>query len=188
MKPLRKTAAILALTLGSTACGDDLGLGSWIIIPDTSLIYSLSRPELLGQPSAYDFVQLRRLVIESPGSTGIWDVALAEQNGAFVFIPSSAFPGINSRTGLSLTTNTTLESLTRAPGDTASYGNQPVVLQVGGIYVVRTRSEACPGFGTGSRYAKFEVLSVEPDIGAVRIVAIRNPLCSNRDLVPPNEN
>jgi hypothetical protein len=186
MVSIRKTATILALALTGAGCGDNLGLGTWIALPDTSLIYSLSRAELLGQPSAYDFVQLRRLVIESPGATGVWDVALAEQDGNFLFIPSSAFPGVESRTGLSLTTNTTLASLTRAPGDTASYRNLPVVLQEGGIYVVRTRSEACPGFGTASRYAKFEVLSIEPEIGAVRIVAIRNPLCSDRNLEPPD--
>ncbi|MGH7502769.1 MAG: hypothetical protein ACREL7_13565 [Longimicrobiales bacterium] len=188
MTPLRKTAAIVTVALASTACGDDLGLGTWVIAPDTALIYSISRPELLGQPSAYDFVQLRRVVIESPGATGLWDVALAEQDGEFVFIPASAFPGIESRTGLSLTTNTSLESLTRAPGDTSAYRSVPVTLQEGGIYVIRTRTEACPGFGSGSRYGKFEVLSLEPAIGAVRIVAIRNPLCSDRNLVPPDNN
>jgi hypothetical protein len=186
MHAIRKTATILALALTGAGCGDDLGLGSWIAFPDTSLIYSLSRPELLGQPSAYDFVQLRRLVIESPGSTGVWDIALAEENGNFLFIPASAFPGVDSRTGLSLTENTTLESLTRAPGDTASYRNAPVAVEEGGVYVVRTRSESCPGFGTASRYAKFQVLSIEPEIGAVQIVAIRNPLCSDRNLEPPD--
>lgn len=187
MHAIRKTAAVLALALVGVGCGDDLGLGTWVALPDTSLVYSLSRPDLLGEPSAYDFVQLRRLVLESPGATGVWDVALSEQNGEFVFIPASAFPGVTSRTGLSLTEQTDFRAFTRAPGDTASYRNVPVVLEVGGIYVVRTRSETCPGFGTASRYAKFQVLSIHPDIGAVEIVAIRNPLCSDRNLEPPEE-
>jgi len=182
------TRWVLGLAFASLGCGDDLGLGTWLAIPDTSVIYSLSRPELLRRPAAYDFVQLRRVVVEDPGTTGTWDVVLAEEGGQFVIVPASNFPLLtDSRAVVGVTTNTTLESLREAPGDTTAYSRAPVRLREGAVYVVRTRREVCVGFGSGVRYGKFQVISMDAAMGAVTITAVRNPFCNDRKLIPPDE-
>jgi hypothetical protein len=188
--PVRLTwkLPILVLAAAGAACDDSLGPRTWDATPDTAVLYSLSRVELLGRPSAYDFVQLVRVAIEEPGATGAWDIALGEEGDAFVVIPSSAFPGISSRAGVGETTNQTLAELTRAPGDSASYSQRPVRVRQGAVYVVRTRREQCIGFGAGVRYAKFQVISIDPAAGTVRIAAVRNPYCNDRALVPPDES
>lgn len=177
-------ALLLGAAVIPAACDDGIGPAVWDPTPDTTLIYSLSRPDLIGQPSAYDFVRLRRLAIEAPGETGSWDIVLAEQNGAFVVIPSSWFPGLSSRSGVGRSTDTDLESVTRAPGDSAFYRREPVPLAQGAVYVVRTRTDQCYPFGVGATYAKFQVVSMDAAAGAVRLAAVRNPYCNNRDLIP----
>ncbi len=181
-----KAGALLALVcVVAVACDDGLGPGTWDATPDTTVIYSLSRPELVGEPAAYDFVQLRRVVVEAPGATGAWDIALAEQGGSFVFVPSGNFPGIESRAAIAETSNATLESLREAPGDTAAYSRGPVVARVGAVYAVRSRRSTCFTFGTGTFYGKFQVISIDEPTGSVRLAAVRNFYCNNRALVPP---
>lgn len=186
MQGMRSAGTLLVLGCAVlAACDDGLGPGSWDATPDTTVIYSLSRSDLIGEPSAYDFVQLRRVVVEATGSTGGWDAALAEQNGAFVLMPSGKFPGINSRAAIAATTNPTLESLREAPGDTAQYSREPVVLVEGAVYAARSRRSACFTFGTGIFYAKFQVISLDPLAGSAELAVVRNPFCNNRALVPP---
>ena len=72
---------LLVAAVGTAACDGGLGPIVWDATPDTTVIYSLSRPDLLGEPSAYDFAYLRRVTIESPVETGQWDMVLAEENG-----------------------------------------------------------------------------------------------------------
>jgi hypothetical protein len=176
---------LASATLSAMACGDNLGVQFWDPTPDSTVIYSLSRPEYIGHPSAYDFVSLRRVVIEAAGETGNWDLALAEDAGTFKLYPSGTFAGITSRAGIATTTAATLEELTRAPGDTAAYSREPVAIKVGTIYAVRSRTSSCSGYGSGTYYGKFEVLSIDAASGLVQLAAVRNPYCNNRDLIPP---
>ncbi len=189
MIPQGMVRLIPVLALAGLGCGDDLGLGDWVAIPDTAVIYSLSRPELLRQPAAYDFVQLRRVVVENPGVTGTWDVVLAEENGQFVIVPASNFPLLTmSRAAVGETTHATLEALREAPSDTAAYTRKPLALRTGAVYVVRSRRDICFGFGSGVRYGKFQVVDMDATLGAVTIAAVRNPFCNDRKLIPPDEN
>jgi len=177
---------VFAVALASlAACGDNFGPQFWDPTPDSTVIYSLSRPEYLGMPSAYDIVSLRRVVIEVAGETGNWDFALGEDAGSFKLYPSGTFPGITSRAAIATTTAATLEELTRAPGDTAAYSREPVAINVGTVYAVRSRTASCSGFGSGTHYGKFQVLSIDAAAGMVQLAAVRNPYCNNRDLIPP---
>lgn len=169
------------------ACDDGLGPRAWDPTPDTALLYSATRPELIGLPAAFDFVGVRRLNIETSGATGAWDAALAEQNGEFVFVPAGNFPGVTSRAAISERTETTLEALTRAPGDTAAYTQLPVRLRTGAVYAVRTRTASCVGFGVGTYYAKFQVVSMDGAAGSVRIAVVVNPYCNDRSLIPEED-
>jgi len=177
-------AAVLCGAAVLAACDEGLGPAVWDATPDTTVIYSLSRPELIGEPSAYDFVNQRRVTIEAPGETGSWDAVLAEAGGEFVIIPSSWFPGLSSRSGIGRSSETTLEAVLRAPGDSAFYRREPVPLETGAVYVVRTRTDQCFPFGVAATYAKFQVISMDAVVGAVRLATVRNPYCNNRDLVP----
>ena len=179
---------LLIPALLSGACDDSFGPQFWDPRPDTVLLYSVSRPELLGFPSAFDAVQLRRLPIEAPAATGTWDFALAEQGGEFVMVPAGALGGVASRAGLAPVQADSLGGIREAPGDTARFSSEPVAIEPGAFYVLRTRRDACLGFGVGVRYAKLHALSVDPALGTFRFAVVRNPFCNDRRLIPPEED
>ncbi len=181
-----RASLALAPLVALVACGNGLGPATWNATPDTVVIYSLARPELIGQPSAYDFISNRRVVVEGQGQTGAWDAALSEQAGSFVLLPAGYFPGITSRAGIAETTSTSLDDLTRAPGDSAAYKQLPVTLRVGAVYAVRTRRDLCSDLvTTGSRYGKFQIVAIDASLGAITMASVSNPYCNNLSLVPP---
>lgn len=175
------------LVLLAAACDDAFGPQTWSAVPDTSVIFSASRPELLGKPAAFDFISLSPLRVESLGTTGQWDAVLAEQGGQYVLVPSSAFPGAgDTRAAIAAVSATSLEDVREAPRDTAAFRSVAVPIVEGGIYVVRTRREFCVDFGTaGVRYAKMHVVDIDDVAGTVRFAVARNPYCNSRALVPP---
>lgn len=174
-------SAALASTLG---CGDDLGLDDWNAIPDTVTIFSLSRPDLINLPSAYDFVNHSALRVESPIAAGRWDLAVRHEGNALALVTAGGFPGQNSRAAIAPITGTTFEELAEAPEDTTRYTVGPVVVQPGQVFAVRTRRAEC-SFSLSVRFAKMRVLDVDPVAGSVRFVAITNPFCNDRELIPP---
>lgn len=180
-----RTAALAAALILMAACGDEFGPGTWSAVPDTSLIYSASRPELLRQPAAFDVVNLARVAIEGSGATGNWDFALLEQGGVFVMAPERAVTGSDSRAGIARATETRLEDIRDAPGDTAAYSREPVPIAEGAIYILRSRRASCFTFGAGVYYAKLHALEVDPVAGTFRFAVVRNPNCNDRALVPP---
>jgi hypothetical protein len=177
-------ALIFLAAVSASACDDDLGVQPWDATPDTIPLFSLSRTDLLGLPSAYDFVNRRQVEVEIPGSGGNWDVALGEANGQLQLIPASAFDGqTSSRARIATVTGTAFTALDEAPSDTTRYTAQPVPLTVGGIYVVRSRRAAC-GFTTASYYAKIQALTVSNADGKATFAVVVNPFC-DRSFVPP---
>lgn len=167
------------------ACGDGLGPPNWNATPVTSVIYSLSRPELIGQPSAYDFVSLRRVIVEAAGATGGWDMALSEANGEMVFLPAGLFPGIGDEVLIAETSHRTLAAAREAPADTSEYSRGPVPVREDAVYIVRSRVATCTTFGSGPYYGKFQVLSIDVAGGSIELAVVRNSFCNNRDLIPP---
>jgi len=167
------------------ACDDPLGPQPWDDRPDTVTLYSASRPDLLGQPSGFDFVNLAPVRVEANGAAGNWDVALAG-DATLQLLPAGAFAGQTSRAGIATITNTTFEALTEAPADTAAFSAQPVTLVQNGVYVVRSRRTEC-SFSTAVRYAKVQVVSLDPAAGVARLAIVRNPYCNDRSFVPPEE-
>jgi hypothetical protein len=173
-----------AATLSIVACDDPFGPGEWIATPDTITIFSLSREDLIGRPSAYDFVQHRLRQVESVGATGLWDVALRHEGTQLVLVPAGGFEGQTSRAGLALMPNTTFEQLAEAPGDTAAFTRTPAFVQPGQVYAVRTRREACNQFSAGVRYGKIKILAVDPTAGTLTFESLVNPFCNDRSLIP----
>ncbi|HEY0672363.1 MAG TPA: hypothetical protein VGD27_08860 [Longimicrobiales bacterium] len=183
---LARLLPIVILAAGSAACEEDLGLDDWSDTPDTTVIYSLSRPDLLGQPSAYDFINHVVLRVESPNAPGNWDVAVRHEGNALALVPAGGFEGQTSRAGLALITGTTFEELAEAPEDTAAFSDAAVLVQPGQVLAVRTRRAPC-AFSNSVRYGKVRIIDVDPVAGTVRFASVVNPFCNDRSLVPPED-
>lgn len=183
---LARLFLVCLAALPIAACEENLGLDDWTALPDTTVIYSLSRTDLLGRPSAYDFINHVLVRVESPSATGAWDVALRDEGGQLALVPASAFQGQNSRAALAIITGQTFESLKEAPDDTARYSSAPVLVQPGQLLVVRTRRASC-GFSNAVRFGKIKIIDVNATAGTVRFESIVNPFCNDRSLEPNNE-
>lgn len=184
---LARMFVVAAATLTVIACGDDLGLDDWEAVPDTVTIYSLSRSDLIGKPSAYDFVNHIELRAESPASAGVWDVAARHENGQLAVAPAASFEGQNSRAAIAAVSGTSFEELAEAPADTTQFSTAPLVVAPGQVFVVRTRRAPC-AFSNSIRYGKAKVLEVDATAGFIKFVAITNPFCNDRALIPPNQD
>ncbi len=182
---LARLLLIGGLVLSSTACRDETGLDTWSDLPDTTVIFSLSRPELLGQPSAYDMINFLDLRVESPSASGAWDFALRHEGNDLALVPASGFPGQVSRAAFAQT-NRSFEELTEAPADTTAFSSEPVIISPGMVMAVRTRRAPC-AFSNSVRYGKLRVIEVDAAEGFVRFEAVRNPFCNDRSLVPPED-
>ena len=183
---MRFRFALLIIAAAATAaCDDGFGPQPWDATPDTITLFSASRLDLLGQPTAYDFVNRITIRVEQPGTANGWDVLLSGTS-ALQLNPASAFQGQNSRAAIATITNATFDALTEAPGDTASYSTNPITIQTGGVYVVRTRRYAC-SFSTAVNFAKIKAVSVDAAAGKARFAVVRNPYCNDRSFVPPED-
>ena len=96
--------------------------------------------------------------------------------------------GLDSRARITSVEGVTFDEVRKAPADTAAYtGDAPVPVELGPIYIVQT-GESVGTFGTRCvYYAKLEALDLDVALGTVRFVYDSNPVCNNRDLVPPND-
>jgi hypothetical protein len=188
-RTLRPAAVALLLAAGGLlACDDDpFGLDDWIADPDTLLLYSLARPEI-NLPSVANLYQKFTLLVQSPGSTGSWDIALDTREDGLVFLTPLSL-GITSRARIAPFPGQSFDDLTEAPSDTTEYiAEDPVPVELGTSYVVRT-SEYTGNFGQRCVfYSKLEPLELDHAAGTVRFVVDTNPICNERALVPPGGN
>lgn len=172
-------------------CDDDF-VREWSAVPDTVLLYSLSRPEYIGRESAFNFIIgvppfIPEVVVEDLNNTGNWDLALIDQGNDLALVPASAFVGLASRAGIADIGPGVLEDIRTAPGDTAQFKTTAVPIRLGTIYVVRSRRAQCPGgFGaSGVFYSKMEALEIDKAAGTLLFRRISNPYCNDRALIPP---
>jgi hypothetical protein len=180
------SALFAVLTIG--ACDDDpFGLDDWIANPTELLLYSLARPEL-NLPSAANLYQKFTLRIESPTATGNWDVALDTRDGQMVFLTPPALGVQGSPVRIATLPGMSFDEVRRAPSDSTVYvRDEPVPVQLNTVYVVRTNMYPGPFGQRCSFYSKLEPLTMSLESGTVTFVVDTNPLCNNRDLVPPND-
>lgn len=174
-----------AVVLSTAACDDDpFNFNDWTSAPDTVLLYSLDRPEL-NLPSAYAFNRRTLHEVEAANSSGLWDVALDTREGRLVLLPPRAL-GVDGEAGIAPLPNEDYETIREAPADTAAYVSAAAVpVVVGQLYVVRT-NESLGGFGQRcTYYAKMQPLEADVQLGTLRFRLDSNPICNNRDLVPP---
>lgn len=181
--------AVLALPLlaGTLACEDDLFRIDWVERQDTAYLYSLARPEL-NLLSAFDFISRVPVKIESPNSTGQWDLVLDTQGGDLVFLPPEAVGVPGSRAGISPMGNVLFADVRRAPSDTTQYvKDAPVPVELGHVYVIRTRQKSGLYGQTCVYYGKFQPLEKDPVAGTLRFMFDTSPVCNSRKLFPPKD-
>lgn len=179
-------APLLALaSFVAGGCEDDpFGLDDWEARPDTLLLYSLARPEL-NLPSAVNLYRGFTVVVESPSATGNWDLALDTDDGRLVFLTPLAL-GVASQARIAAFPGMSYDDVRRAPSDTTSFApaEQPVPVELGTTYVIRT-SEYRDLFGRSCVfYAKLQPLEADVAAGTVRFMTDANPNCRELDLVP----
>lgn len=170
----------------AAGCRNSLGPNTWLAIPDTTTLYSLSRPEYVGKPSAYDFTSSGGggVVVEAPGYTNQWDIAIVDGANGLELAPAGTFEGISATPALTriTTPGDTFDNLADAPSDEKLYTDSTRLPAVeGGLYVVRTRQVSSCVY-----YAKFELLSVDQQAGTVELVAAGDPYCNDRHLISPS--
>ncbi len=189
----RRFSTIAGLVLGllilatlvplSTAC--EGYQYNWIAIEDSVTLYSLARPEYAAQPGAFDFYNRATVVVEDTyrGQPYIFDMAVSEQNGEMVLLPAGMFATFSIEPGIAMdSSGTSFEDVVKAPRDGYTT-DAPVPVRTDVIYLIKTRTD-----GSGcTRYGKFEILDADPQ-GVLTFHQIRNSLCNDRDLIPPNGN
>jgi len=184
----RALALVAAIAVGSggvSACGSDPFAINWVESPDTVLLYSLARPEL-NLVSGFDFYHRVAVRIEDSGATGNWDMAVDTRSGDIVLLAPGAL-GVDSKARITRIPGTTFSEVIEAPADTTLYtATVPVPVELGSVYVMRTR-QAYGSFGQVCvYYAKLEPLEIDPVGGTLRFVYDASPACNNRKLIPPN--
>jgi hypothetical protein len=172
-----------ALLVALVACDDPFQL-DWVSAPETVVIYSLSRPEP-NLPSAFNFHFRTPILVEAPGTTGQWDVALDNDAGRLVFLPPRAL-GINSRARIAALPGREFHEVVDAPQDTAAYvSDRPVPVALGTVYVVQT-GEGIGSFGQRCVFfAKLEPIEVDVTGGQLTFVFDASPICNDTRLIPP---
>ncbi len=176
-------AALLLLAALLAGCGDDPFAVEWEENPIETTLYALDRQEL-NRPSAYDMFQRRRVVLESVQSQGRWDFAVERIDGQLHLLPPRAL-GVTSEAAIAPVPDVAFEDLREAPSDTAAYvTGEPVPLEYGVSYAVRTHRQ--PGqFGRQcSFYGKLEAVSLNVEEGIVIFRNDTSPECGSRRLVP----
>ena len=178
-------AVTAALLVGSVACGDDPFAFDWSDAPDTVQLYSMARPEL-NLVSAFNFLQNLPIQVENPASTGTWDVAVDTRGGEIVFLPPGAL-NVSGAARIATLESMSLSDVTEAPSDTLLYvRDQAVPVEMGDVYIVRTNRQI-GSFGRSCvYYAKVEAVSIDPVGGTLTFREVTNPVCNDRDLVPPD--
>jgi hypothetical protein len=181
------TTAMLAMAavMGATACGDDPFAFEWSDAPDTVLLYSLARPEL-NLVSAYNFFQGFPVQVELANATGTWDLAVDTRAGQIVILPPGGL-GVVSEAAIAPIPSVSIADVTEAPLDTLLYvDDEAIPVEMGTVYIVKT-NRAPGSFGRSCvYYAKLEAVDIDPVGGTFTFREVTNPVCNDRDLVPPN--
>lgn len=187
----RPVLGLLLLASILPAGGCEVYEPTWILTVDSTTLYSLSRPEYMGRVGAYDFA---RSVSRGGGAVIVerntlnnaleFDFAISEVDGELVALPAGLFEGVTVDPGIAIdSSGIDFEDWGVAPRD-GYVTDEPVPLETGVLYAVRSRRGPLDGC---THYGKFEVLSIEAD-GVVHLQAVRNHLCNDRELIPPDED
>jgi hypothetical protein len=155
----------------------------WAGITHEVVLYSLARPEFIGRASGYDFIQQRAVIVEHAKAQDPYDfdLVVTELDGVLHLLPAGMFEGFPILPGIAVdSSGTTFEDLTQAPRD-GYVTDAPVRLEPGWVYIIRSRRD----FRGCNIYGKMDLVTMDNAAGTAHIRTLRNPLCNDRNLVPP---
>lgn len=155
---------------------------TWFAVEDHVTLYSLARADFVGLESGYDFIAQRPVVVERAKVQDPYDfdVAITEVDGELHAMPAGMFEGFPIQPGIAVDSSGIMfEDMDRAPRE-GYVTDAPLPLRTGWVYAVQTRRD----FRGCNMYGKFMVTEMASD-GIVVIQTLRNPLCNDRNLVPP---
>jgi hypothetical protein len=115
-------------------------------------------------------------------------MVLDTQDGQLVLLPPEAIGIPSSKARIIPMGLKSFDEVRRAPSDTTKYiGDEAVPVQVGHVYVVRTRQSL--GFYGRScvYYGKFQPLEQNAGEGTMSFVFDVSPVCNSRKLFPPKD-
>lgn len=171
------------MVLSAGCKSNPLGLTNWSgALPDTVTLYSLSRPNYLGLPSAYDFVGLTTVQVENPAETGNWDIALGEDSTGLVFLLPDVFAFESTNARILPVKGGSLDSLLKAPK--AKYDSTVVPIRTDDLYVVQSRVSTNVYGLSCVYYSKLKPLVVDTTTGKLVFIFLSNPNCNDSSLKP----
>lgn len=180
--PILGLLVLVTVVPMSTACeGFEF---DWVAVEDSVTLFSLARPEYADLPAAFDFISRSRVVVDRPMSSDpyVFDMAVSEEGGEMVLLPAGVFQTFGVDPGIAIdSSGTTFDELAEAPRE-GYITDVAVPVRTDVVYTVRTRQDG----GGCRRYGKLEVLEVEPE-GILHFRAVRNNLCNDRELIPPED-
>ncbi|WP_419859794.1 hypothetical protein [Candidatus Palauibacter sp.] len=170
--PARLGALILALA--ATACDDpfDAFLGDVPLTPTEVTLYDYVTGRL-EDPPAFDIVLAVPARVDQ---TLNWDFLFQIRDGAPELVPFSAVADSVTDSGLQLT-GERFDAVLEAPEDGYTL-NAPLVVQPGDVLIARSRVDP-NNFLACSRYAKLQVLSIDPEEGTITFRHLVNPNCGD---------
>lgn len=177
------TAASVAILAVGAGCGADAFNQTWTAFPEQAVLFSLAREEG-NLDSGFDMIQRGARRVEAPGNAEAWDFALDTRGGVLVLLPPPVLGVHDSRAGIAAFPGMAFDDLIKAPSDESLYiSDQPIPVELGTTYVVRTREDR--NFNNCFFFGKLEPLEISAEDGTLRFLFDTNPLCEDRDLVPP---
>lgn len=186
---MRRTAALYPLLAVALAAGcDDPNRFTVEPLITVDTIEVAAPTSATGLPTAIDVTSTGGIIMggrrpETEQDAERWDLAVRVRDGALVFVPAAAL-GINSTAGITMPlAGKTFESVIEAPGAGSFVTDEPVAVQLGAVYVVRSRNVPC-GFGAASQYSKIQPLEVSLEDARVRLQISTNEVCGDPRLVP----
>lgn len=176
-------ALLLPLASGLVACDDPFGGQEAVLVSDT---VTLAAPSVDSMNLGSALNLLPGGLVVFPERIGdafpqpTWDLALRVTNGQLVLRPS---PTDERRIGARITRarDVDFEDSQRAPESRDEYEVEPVALEVGRVYFVRSRTYGqvgvrCVNFG------KIQPLELNAAAGTARLAVVFNGICNDRRL------
>ncbi|HEX2205327.1 MAG TPA: hypothetical protein VHG91_18605 [Longimicrobium sp.] len=182
-RTLSRTALLLALSLlplslALGGCDDPLGLGDAQIAAD-SIDLELASPGSV-DPSAIDVLSnppgLR--YPERSVDAQEWDVQLRRAGAGFVLAPFTSLGG--SRAAGIVRSGTDYAAVDEAPRGRSQYSLDPVSIQEGATYFIRSRNLNCVKYGV------VKVVDLDAAAGTGRFVIRSNIACDDERLPLPD--
>lgn len=176
-------ALLLPLASGLAACDDPFGGREAFLVSDTVTLAAPST-DSLNMGSALNLLGAGLVVFPERIGDAFpqpsWDVALRVVDGQLLLRPS---PTDARRIGARITRARDVDfaGSRRAPESREEYAVDPVALEVGRVYFVRSRAYGQAGIRCVN-FAKVQPLELSAAAGTARFAVVANGICNDRRL------